>query len=191
MAVLAKKPENEGILAPAGTHHAVCYGVWDLGQQKSTWNGVTAPKHKCVIAWEIDVAINMEGNKFHGKRYVVSKQYTVSLGSKANLYKDLTSWRGIAFTKEELEGFDIETVVGANCFLQVIHTEGGEKTYANVETVMNVPAGTPHISPENSALPPDWVKKKQDDQYNVSMEEDVSQDPLDHAPPIPEDDLPF
>lgn len=112
--------------APEGMHAAVCVDVVDLGMVE----GQFGPKHKCRIAWEI--APVMEDDR----RFTIQKSYTVSLHEKSNLFKDLKSWRGRAFTAQELAGFDLEKVLGAPCQLVVTHAESEGKTYANVTAIL-------------------------------------------------------
>lgn len=119
--------------APAGTHAAVCCDVRDLGVLETTWQGKTKKQHKVLISWQIDEA------RDDGKPYLVSKRYTLSLFEQARLRKDLEAWRGQAFTDAEQKQFDIETVIGKGCLLNVVHADSGGNTYANVAGVMALP----------------------------------------------------
>ncbi|MHA1379626.1 MAG: hypothetical protein ACTSRG_14730 [Candidatus Helarchaeota archaeon] len=47
----------------------------------------------------------------------------MSLHAKATMRKFLESWRGKKFTKEELEGFDLQKILGKPCQLQIIHSD--------------------------------------------------------------------
>lgn len=164
--IIAKKSENEVNIepVPAGTYQAVCYGVWDIGIQTSTWNGEEKKQHKIVISWELDKIIENEG-EYKGKRYVISNRYTLSLGNKATLRSHLESWRGKPFDdlKIQTDGFDIEKLIGANCFINVVHTVSKKngKTYANISTIMKCTKGTEKMKPENGKEAPEWVKKLQ------------------------------
>jgi len=160
MSVIAKKTgkDFEPILAPAGTHHAVCHAVWDIGVQEQQWNGQIKKLHKCIISWELKETIENEGD-FKGKRYVVSNRYTLSLHEKSNLRKHLESWRGKAFTDEELDGFDIEKLVGKNCLLTLTHKENGDRTYVNITGVSALMKDMEKIEPENGTEPFPWVIK--------------------------------
>jgi hypothetical protein len=163
----------------AGMYHAVCYGIIDLGTQPG---GQFEPKRKVAFLWEVP----SERMKF--ERDGVQKDlprglsgiYTLSLSSKGLLRPMLESWRGKAFTDEELKGFDVKTILGANCFLNVVHKEGtgknAGKTYANVKSVNPLPKGTARVKSENPqvffslddcgdtiTVPesiPDWLKAK-------------------------------
>ena len=145
---------------PAGTHHAICYGVLDLGTQMS--NNPQFPDYrKVAILWELpneraDFTDKDDKTKNVNKARAISKIYTNSLSEKANLRKDLEAWRSKAFTAEELENFDVSKLVGANCFLSVVHKAGtgknAGKVYANVAGVSALPKGTPKQTSENDPL---------------------------------------
>ena len=61
----------------------------------------------------------------------------VSLKSKkSSLVKDLISWRGRAFTDEELKSFELDNIIGAPCQLSIIHNVKDDKTYANVDAIV-------------------------------------------------------
>ena len=91
-----------------------------------------------MITWELtDFPLNDENGQLTGYR-VISKEYTVSLGEKANLYGDLVSWRGRDFTEEELQGFQIKKILGANCLVNVVKNKKG---YSQVAAVAKLPKG--------------------------------------------------
>lgn len=123
--------------APAGTHQAVCVDVIDKGMQPNPFKEGALQK-KVDLAWQIDEL------RDDGKRFVVYKRYTASLNDKATLRHDLESWRGRSFTALELDAFDLETIIGANCLLNIIHkpsTKDPSRIYANVATVMPLAKG--------------------------------------------------
>jgi len=167
MPIVATKSDKEGNFekTPSGTHNAVVYAVWDIGYQKTTFNNVENVKHQVVISWEIDRTIQSDG-EYKGKRFVISKKYTLSLSEKANLRKDLESWYGHSFKDYEKTGFDLEQLIGKGCMIGIVHTEKGDKTYANVSAVMALPTGIQAMKPENSIEPPEWVKKLQSEAIN-------------------------
>lgn len=137
MAVIASATSKTYTPAPAGMHSAVCVDVVDKGAVETPWG----PKHKIVIIWEIDEY----SDDFDG-RYVVNKQYTLSLHEKANLTQDLESWRSRAFSEEERQGFDVEKLIGVPCMLNVVHNEHQGNTYANVKAVTPLPKGMDRLA---------------------------------------------
>lgn len=138
----------------AGVHHAVCYQVIDVGTQPST--GQFVAHRKVMIAWELPFErINMikDGKELSLPR-VISRDYTLSTDKKANLRKDLESWRGRPFTVEEIGEFETAKLISANCQICVVHkpSTDGKKIYANVSAIMPLPKGTEKRSPENPTL---------------------------------------
>ena len=153
-------------LPEAGTTQAVCCAVWDLGLQKSSYMGEEKIQHKIIIAWEIVEKINAPESEYHDKPYMLNKKYTLSLGDKANLRKDLESWRGVPFNENELKsGFDLERLYGVNCFIGIKHEpdrNDPSKIYANVTAILPLPKGMEKITPlrARDELPPKWVQEK-------------------------------
>ena len=131
--------ESAPSIAPVeeGTHLGVCSMLIDLGMQYSEI--YKKSQRKVLIGWELpDETIEIDGEQ---KPRVLSKRYTANLSEKSNLRKDLASWRGRDFTPEELKAFDLKNIVGASCLLTVIHSKSGEKTYANIQSVVKLPKG--------------------------------------------------
>ena len=83
------------------------------------------------------------------KPFVVWKRYTLSLHEKSALRKDLEPWRGRPFTEEELQGWDVESVIAAPCMISVVQNASGGNVYANVSGIMRLPKGmeAPNIIP--------------------------------------------
>ncbi len=123
------------IPAPGGAHAAVCCDVVDMGVLEVSYGGNKKSQHKVRIVWQIaEVTAD-------NKPYIVQKRYTLSLHKKSALLKDLESWRGIPFSDEQLQGFDLETLLGAACLLNVMQVQKEGDTYANVTTIMRLPKG--------------------------------------------------
>lgn len=138
MSIIARRPESNFTPCPEGLHHAVCVDVIDLGILQTNWGD----KHKVRIVWQVE-----EENSETGKRFDVRKQYNLSLHEKATLRKDLESWRGRKFTENELDGFDLEKLLGVNCQVQVVQDITDEsKIYANVQAVVPPPKGAQKLS---------------------------------------------
>src|SRR4051812_4472100 len=104
--------------APVGTHIARCIRLIDLGTQQGEWMGKPTHKNQVLVMWELPN--EMMQTEDGDKPFIVSKFYTNSLGEKANLRKDLTTWRGRDFTDDELNKFDLQTILGAACMLSVV-----------------------------------------------------------------------
>lgn len=123
--------------APTGNHIGRCVGMIDIGTQQGEYLGKTTHARKIVVRFELPNELISEGD-FAGKPFVVSKFYTASLSEKANLRKDLVSWRGREFTDEELRGFDAKNILDKPCMVNVTHNEKGK---AKISGITPVPKG--------------------------------------------------
>jgi hypothetical protein len=190
---------------PAGTHHAVCYRIWDLGTQDG---GKFDPRRQILIAWELpDQRIEVDGDDLPKS---LSRRFTHSLHKKSALRPFLEMWRGRAFTEQEAQGFDLENLIGANCMLQVMHKENNGKTFANVMAAMPLMKGFEKLDPENETLcwsledrtsipsvTPEWVQKLIENSAEwKKRQNDVWGDDASRAVPNvnyenQEDDVPF
>lgn len=130
-----------------GLHQALCNAVVDLGQQSVTWNEESKVKAQVFIRWELPTELMEDGRPM-----VLGRIYTNSLSKKANLRRDLEGWRGRSFTAQELDGFDLSTVLGKPCQLTVTHNTRGDRTYANVGSIVPWPTGMEIPQPANPLL---------------------------------------
>lgn len=149
MGLTVKETGSDIEPVPEGVYVAVCYAIFDLGTHYSErWNKST---HKVLICWEIpQVRMDFERDgRMENLPRAISQRYTMSLHAKANLRKDLEAWRGQGFTAEELEGFDLQKVLGAACQIQVVHTHVDNKVYGNISAVMGLPKDTRRPVAEN------------------------------------------
>ena len=116
MAIIVREPEGTSYpMIETGTYQGVCVEVIDMGmrEQKAFESDEVKMVPKVCIVWELSE------HREDGKPFVFSKEYKSSLHEKAGLRKDLDAWRGQAFTAEELKGFDLEKVIGANCMVTI------------------------------------------------------------------------
>ena len=173
MSLIAKPAEGTDPIE-AGNHHGICVSVIDLGTQYK-FNKSTP---SVMFIWELPdfPILGEDGNPDPNKGFrVISREYTAVLHELSNLCIDLVSWRGRAFTPEELEGFNVKNVLGANCLVNVVHIQGkkNNRTYANVTAVAKLPkamtakVGTYQLlyDMDEGIMPipegvPDWIKKK-------------------------------
>ena len=99
---------------------------------------------------------------------LISKEYSLSLGKKANLRRDLEGWRGREFTADELKGFAVEKVLDKPCMLNVIHkTSASGNVYAVITGISALPKGVQckprvhdllHYEIEQGKSCPQWEK---------------------------------
>lgn len=167
--MLVKETGSDFKPCPGGTHLARCFGVVALGTQPTN-NPSFKETFKVMLLWELANEL-ME----NGETFVISKEYTASLGDKATLRHHLQSWRGKPFTADELKGFALDKLINAPCMITVTHeqTQKG-KTYAKVASVTTLLKGS--SVPELTKKPvhyliehgkndvflalPEWIQKK-------------------------------
>jgi len=126
-----KQPET-------GNWPATCIRIIDIGTQEREYQGKTSYRRQSLIIWEIDGQVDDQGQPI-----TISKAYTASLGDKANLRKDLESWRGRPFTSDELAGFDVKNLLGKPCLLNLIKVQGQKGEKVVIATISALPKGMP------------------------------------------------
>lgn len=148
--MIVSKPDKEYEPLPLGLQPAICINYYDLGYQRGYNN---RSQHKLVLLFEL------EAKRTDGSRFLATKKYTASLGDKATLLKDLQSWRGVAFTVEELKGFDLERIRGKACQLNMVSiVKGNGDPYAVVDSVLPPPRGWQAFQTETAPdYIPEWV----------------------------------
>lgn len=160
---------------PIGPHAAVCCDVIDLGIWKDQFPG-KAPRD----VRKIRLMFQTDERREDGERFTVGRMFTASLHEKAKLRQFLESWRGIAFTEDQIRGFNLVKLIGAPALIQVKHRTKGEKTYGDIDSIMQMPKGMPKIAVEKYIRVKDRTPAAPADPHDG------------FPPPIEEDDdLPF
>ena len=126
-----------------GMYDTVCTMLVDMGVQQNPRFGTSSRKVRLV--WDVLGQTVKIGDQEFPRR--LSKEFTNSLSDKSNLRKALQSWRGKAFTEQELKGFDLRRVLGVGAFVQVIHKSSDNGVYANVETIVPLNKAVPTVNP--------------------------------------------
>jgi len=133
-------PKNEGgnfEQTPAGTFIARCYRFIDLGSHDQTYQGESKGlKRLVLIGFELPTELMTEG-EYAGKPFTINKRYTWSTHEKANMRKDLESWRGAKFNDSDFGpgGFDVRNLLGVPATLNIVHSENDGKNYSNIASI--------------------------------------------------------
>jgi hypothetical protein len=137
---------------PEGQFAARCIDVVDVGWVKTDYG----PKYKvrCVFFCGETDRKEIEGEEREFPLLVFTS-FSATLSQRGKLRPFLESWRGCVFTGDELGRFDVESVLDAPAFLQIIHNQNGGRVYANVKTIMKMP---PNMTAP--ALPVDFERVK-------------------------------
>jgi hypothetical protein len=121
-----------------GSYAATCYKVIDLGTQESEYQGKKIKRRQVIIGWELSEKMSS------GEPFTSSAFFTASLSEKSKLRPMLESWRGAAFTPEELNGFDLAKLIGKPCLVSLVLNE---KKKVRVGGVSKLPKGMQPSAP--------------------------------------------
>lgn len=136
--------------APAGQYQAVCAEVVDLGwSQKSYKNNDGVEELKNVHEIQYIFQLNKVDEE-SGRRFTVrSRPFNLILSDRSNLRAFLLQWRGHDLTDAEKQsGVEVD-LTGSNALVQVVHNAVGDRTYANLGSIMPLMEGMAEIKPEN------------------------------------------
>lgn len=169
--------------APEGQYQAVCVDVIDLGMHEESYQGKSKGlTHKCAIVFQVD-----EVNPETGKRFEIGKEFTVSMGERANLRKFLGSWRGKSYSDQEAsEGTPLHKLGGVNALIQIEHKQSKanpDRTYGNIMSVSKLPRAMEPIAPLDYTREQFWIDK-------IAKPQNAPE-PEDESVSLDEDDLPF
>ena len=143
MSIIAEKKKGDYPIAPAGNHVARCYSMIHIGTIEKDYGKGAEKANLVQIVWELPNELYVFDEEKGEQPFVISKDYTLSMHEKANLRKDLESWRGKGFTNAEVEAFDITVLLGIPCMLNIIHKEAktSGNQYALVSGITPMPKG--------------------------------------------------
>jgi len=169
---------------PLGPQQAVCAFVEDIGTHEGSYQGKPIMRRQIVVCWELAEKMTKLDNI--GKPFMCSKFYTMSLNEKSTLRHDLNAWRGKDMSEDELKGFDLKTLIGVNCMLNVVeYTKQDGKQSQKIGSIMPPMKNMIKIEPVNT-IAPEWISKKRSESVEAR-----------EAPATPHnatangDDLPF
>lgn len=108
---------------PEYTGRAVCVDCTPLKKQQSQFGERDVFK----VVFETQV------EREDGSRFCAwSRNFTPTLNEKANLRKFVRGWFGRELTKQELDDFDTESLIGKSAQIVVVHEHKDGETYANI-----------------------------------------------------------
>ena len=166
MVLKAETKEFKRELISADQHIAVVVGIWSIGKQRTSFEGVDKIITQCILLFEVDELY--EEGEVKGKHMTIAKWYTQSLSSKANLKKSVESFIGKELLEDEIKDFDLESIIGKTCLLDIIHKNDKVK----INQVSKLPKALTPFKPDNLYInqTPDWVKKIQESAVNEEEE---------------------
>jgi hypothetical protein len=124
-------------LPSAGTHLGACFSIILLGEQPYEYAGETGSRQQIHLGFELADQLMDDLRPF-----VISRQYSYSLHQNAAFRFDMESWLARRLTQADTD-FDIASMVGRTAILGVQHRVSGDRTFANLTSIMAPPASAP------------------------------------------------
>lgn len=121
---------------PSGQFVAQCVDTIDLGESVESFAGQPDKLvPKCALVFRTGERTP------NGEYFDISREFTVSMGDKANLRKFLEQWRGKAYTNEQIEeGVPLHKLAGNHALLTVApHTSKAGKVSAIITACVGIP----------------------------------------------------
>ena len=167
--------QSSGPSVEAGLNNAVCVGIFDIGTHVDEQFGKA--KRKYVFQWELPDAPPVKREGQPDEPRCLSKTFTASMHPKGQLRPAIESWFGKSFQSDEAANqFDVSKVLGRPCQLNVVHQVKGDRTYANIASILPPPKGQTitaksapttfsvaqldHPDDLKAAELPEWLEKK-------------------------------
>ena len=135
MSIIAQPSTNNngaGQTVPAGTHVARCYQIIHIGTIVDTYQGEEKLVNKVRIVFELPLETADFGK---GQQpFSIGRDFTLSMHEKSGLRAFVQGWLGKAMSDAEANKFDIATLLGKECMLNVMHrTANTGRTYADIK----------------------------------------------------------
>jgi len=135
--ITAKGSDSKFTPHPEGQYIGVCVDVVNLGEKVQDFPGTTKYlASTCALVFRTG-----ETNAETGEYIDIAREFTVSMGEKANLRKFLEQWRGRPYGKDDIEkGVPLHKLEGQPALLTVSHKVSAKnRTYANITACVGVP----------------------------------------------------
>lgn len=165
-------------MPPAGNQNATCIGLYVIGTLDETFEGHSKKVKKLMLAFEL-VDTNHVFKEENGEEpFVMYKDFTHNLSSKANLRKFLNSWAGKKLDDATAKAFNLANLVGGSCLANVVHDKK-KKDGSDIALLISVSPLPNGITPKATRMPnkifnvnkvpfdeatfktlPGWIQKK-------------------------------
>jgi hypothetical protein len=135
--ITAKGNDSKFKPHPEGQFVGQCVDTIDLGDSVEQFTGKPSKLvHKCALVFRTG-----ERNEQTGEFIDIGREFTVSMGEKANLRKFLEQWRGRPYSAEQIEeGVPLHKLTSNHGLLTIAHKKSGQgRTYANITACVGIP----------------------------------------------------
>lgn len=191
--ITARGTESKFKAHPEGQYVGQCVDAIDLGEHVHSFAGDESYiEQRCALVFRTG-----EKNEQTGDYIDVSKEFTVSMGERANLRKFLEQWRGKPYTPEQIKaGVPLHKLTDNHGLLTIVQQQNkaNTRTYAVIAACV----GIPKMMASSTAQYDDytreafWATRKAEYAAEVAKfrATAVAIPASEEAPPV-DDDLPF
>lgn len=142
MTTKAPKQESNYEIVPAGNHVARVYRFLHIGTAPEEYMGESKEMNKIMLGFELLNEKKVFKEEKGPEPLAISREFTLSMGKKSNLRKFIEDMLGIAFMDTEAYSFDVESLIGEACLLNVVHvTSKNGNEYALAKSASPLPKG--------------------------------------------------
>jgi|TARA_R110000744_G_scaffold162155_1_gene278756 hypothetical protein len=144
MSIKFQKPEQQPnkFLAPAGTHIARCFKMIHVGTLDYEYQGEPKKKNSLWVYFELPNETQTFNPEIGEQPYSVNIEYNLTYYEAAKLFKHVNSWRGRTLSPQEIDDFEVSSLIGEPCMLTIVHNNAASgKTYANINSITGMPKG--------------------------------------------------
>jgi len=140
-------------MTPEGTFMARVVRVIYMGtllEKNSFQGGIMMEVPKLQITWELPTETNVFKEGEEAKPFVISREYTHSMGPKSNLRPTVESIIGTKLSDDEAYAFDHDELLGIACQITVSHHETESGVWEKVTGVSPLLKGVvcpPQVNP--------------------------------------------
>lgn len=114
-------PKAVRILPPEGTHIARLIRILHIGTIFEEYMGEEKEMNKIDFTFELPEETRVFKDGEDAKPFVISKEYTFSMGEKANLRKLVEGIVGKSMVQGEADLFDVEGLLNSTCLITIKH----------------------------------------------------------------------
>lgn len=136
-----KAPQQTRTLAPSGTFPARVYSIIYMGTVKGEYKGTPTESYKVRLSWELPTKTRVFKEGEPAKPFSVSKELTLSMGSKSSLRPLVEGMLGLSFTDDDAKSFDVDELLGKECLLSLAHKESPNGKYVAINSTAQLPEG--------------------------------------------------
>ena len=136
-----KAQSKPKVLPPVGSLPARIYRIIYMGTVKGEYKGVQNESYKVNISWELPTKTHVFKEGEAAKPFVVSKQFSLSMGKKSSLRPVVEGMLGVSFHDDEAYSFDIDELLGQTCLIGIAHKDTPEGKKVELKSFSQIPDG--------------------------------------------------